>query len=495
MGLGKNIVRMAGAVVNKAAAAAGYAPTGTGGVEGEWRPPPYYLPVTHGWLGQEGLSMNWWQLGYTPMLQSAALAIIEACVSAYSQTIAMCPGDHWRANTKGGRDRVTNSSLSRILRYPNDYQTMSDFLLNAVRQLYLQGNAYALCMRNARYEISEIHLMDNRYCRALIDGDGEVHYALGGNWVVQNRFGPLATVPQRDVLHFKLHCDQLRNPLLGQTPLMAAYLDTAAGTTIREQMVTFYAKQAKPGFVLSTDLTLDKDQVSALRDRWNEQTTGANVGGTPILTNGLKPVQIPITNWKDAQLAEMLKLTDQEIAMAFRVPPQIIGLVTRGISYGTAEAMMQAWVSSGLGFALNHIEETIGQCFGLKGQPDEYCEFDTKALLRSAFKDRIEALARGVQGGIFSPNEARNAEDMDSVPFGDSPRVQQQVVPLEAAASIPTSAPGQQPKIPASPSAPSAPPAQGPPAPSQRSIEADARRRILFNRARQCEWEQQRRLA
>jgi hypothetical protein len=31
------------------------------------------------------------------------------------------------------------------------YQTMSDFSLNAVRQLYLQGNAYALCMRNARY--------------------------------------------------------------------------------------------------------------------------------------------------------------------------------------------------------------------------------------------------------------------------------------------------------------------------------------------------------
>src|SRR5215469_1627510 len=86
----------------------------------------------------------------------AQLPVIEACVSAYSQTCAMCPGDHWRANNKGGRDRVTNSALSRILRYPNDYQSMSDFLLNAVRQLYLQGNAYALCLRNARYEIVEL---------------------------------------------------------------------------------------------------------------------------------------------------------------------------------------------------------------------------------------------------------------------------------------------------------------------------------------------------
>jgi hypothetical protein len=34
--------------------------------------------------------------------------------------------------------------------------------------------------------------------------------------------------------------------------------------------------------------------------------------------------------------------------------------------------------------ALNHIEEAFGNLFGLKGQPEEYLEFDTAALLRSA---------------------------------------------------------------------------------------------------------------
>ena len=110
---------------------------------------------------------------------------------------------------------------------------------------------------------------------------------------------------------------------------------------------------------------------------------------------------------------------------------------------------MQSWIASGLGFALNHIEEAIGLLFGLKGQPDEYVEFDTAALLRSALKDRIEALARGVQGGIFAPNEARQQEGLDAVPFGDEPRVQQQVVPLSAVDKMP----------PAAPAPPSAPPA------------------------------------
>jgi hypothetical protein len=40
---------------------------------------------------------------------------------------------------------------------------------------------------------------------------------------------------------------------------------------------------------------------------------------------------------------------------------------------------------------------------------------DTSALLRSAQKDRIDALVRGVQDSIYSPHEARNLEGLDSV--------------------------------------------------------------------------------
>jgi hypothetical protein len=31
-------------------------------------------------------------------------------------------------------------------------------------------------------------------------------------------------------------------------------------------------------------------------------------------------------------------------------------------------------------------------------------------------KDRVDALVRGVQGGVFAPNEARKMEGLDSVP-------------------------------------------------------------------------------
>jgi len=429
-------------------------------VEGEYRPGPYYLPVSGGWL-PDGSSTNWWQLGDNITPSGARTAMVEACVGAYSQTIAMCPGEHWRLNNKGGRDRVKTSSLARVLRHPNAYQSISDFMLNAIRMLYLEGNAYALALRNDRFEITELHLMDSMLSRPQVAIDGSVFYRLYGNSIVERMIeGPLV-VPQRDVLHVRMHVDRTRQypyPLWGQSPLLAALNDIGVTGAISQQQLTYYMNQARPSAVMSTDLVLDKDQTQALRDRWDEQSRGLNQGKTPILTAGLK-VQPWATPPRDAQLAEILKITEEHIALVFRIPLQVLGLGGTH-TFASTEALMQFWISTGLGFALNHIEEAFGLLFQLKGQPDEYVEFSTDALLRSAMKDRLEALAKGVQGGIYSPNEARKEEGLPEVQFGEEPRVQAQVVPLSAADKIPTAPASHTPG-----SLPSAPGSHSPPKP------------------------------
>jgi HK97 family phage portal protein len=404
-------------------------------VEGNFRSGPYYLPITGGWL-PDGAATNWWQEGYNPIYASTCSAMVEACVSAYAQTVAMCPGGHWRLNNKGGRDRVDNSALARILKHPNTYQSISDFMLNAVRSLYLNGNTYALAIRNSRFEITELHLMnpDMSYPRLAVDG--EIFYWLGGNDITAKIFNEeYLVVPARDVLHIRLHLQRrYPMPLVGVSPIVSAYGDIGVSEAIAKQQMQFYMNEARPSAVLSTDLVLDKDQTQALRDRWNDQTRHMNQGGTPILTAGLK-VQPWAVAGKDASTADMLKLSNEHIALAFRVPLQILGL--GGAPYSSTELLMQSWIAMGLGFCLNHVEESFGVLFQLKGQPDEYVEFDTAALLRSSMKERIEGLARGVQGGIFAPNEARALEGYKAVPFGDEPRVQQQVVPLSAVDKIP----------------------------------------------------------
>lgn len=399
--------------------------------EGAYRPPPYFL--TDGWLGNSaGRLINWWQAGYSLTPYGESSAMVEACIGAYSQTVAMCPGDHWRKETNGSRTRVTTSALSRIMKSPNDYQSISDFLLNLTRTLYDKGESFGLCVRNSRAEVVEIHLM--RYGSPIIAADGSIFYRLGGNEIIERRYDLSYPIPARDVLHVRLHTPV--HPLKGHSPVLSTVLDRAMAGAALNQQVAYFLNQARPSFMLETDQKLTVEQVKELRELWDNQTKGDAAGGTPILTWGLKGKPVESTSAKDSDIANLLKLSDQNIALAFRVPLQILGL--GGSPLGSTEALMQSWIATGLGFTLNHIEEAFGQLFGLKGVPDEYLELDTKALLRSAFKDRIEAYARGVLGGILSPDEARSEFDLAAVEggFGKSPRVQQQVVPLEYGANL-----------------------------------------------------------
>jgi HK97 family phage portal protein len=419
-------------------------------IGGGWR-----LPLGGGFIPATWPT-NWWQSGHNPLPYGGS-AVVYACRSAYSQTIAMCPPAHWQSDGKGGRERVKTSALSRVLRRPNTYQSPSDFFLYLTDCLYGEGAAFGLALRNARFEITEIHLMNPRHCWPRVAQNGEVFYTLAGNHVVERLFADnpvfLESVPARDVLHVRLP-DQ-RYPLRGIPPLESALLELGVSGAMMAQALAYASNQGRPSGVLQTDASFhaNPEAVRQLRASWNEQTQGVNVGGTPILTDGLKWAPA-VMNSRDAQLAEMLQISDQRIATAYRVPLPLLSLMNSQGPQASTESLMAFWVSTGLGFAANHIEDAFGRLFALAGWPDDYLELDLEALLRANFKDRIAALAQGVQGGIFSPNEARAKEDLPAMPFGDEPRVQQQVVPLSAWAKAP-------PATPAPNAPPAAPPADG----------------------------------
>ncbi len=394
--------------------------------EGAYRPGPYQ--IDGGWLSAKaGQFWNWWQMGYSPQSYGESNAMVEACISAYSQTAAMCPGNHWRTKEDGGRERVVNSALARILRQPNDYQTISDFLLNLTRTLYEGGETFAYAPKNNRQEVAELHLM--AYGAPYIGVDGSIFYHLGGNEIAERRFDFSEMVPARDVMHVRLHTRR-GHPLRGLSPILATVLERSMAGAAMNQQVAFYLNQARPSFMLETDQHLTAEQTEALRKRWDEQTKGVNAGGTPVLAWGLKAKPVTI-GAKDAELANLLKITDQSIALAFRLPLAVLGI--GDTPFASTEALMSSWKASGLGFCLNHIEEAFGQLFRLKGVPDEYVEFDTSALMRSNFKDLIEGLSRSVISGIHSSDDARNEIGLAVTPggFGKMPRVQQQVVPLD----------------------------------------------------------------
>src|SRR5215831_557052 len=72
---------------------------------------------------------------------------------------------------------------------PHSYR----FMLNLVHSLYREGNSFALVLRNERFEVASLHLMNPQQSSPFVvrnedDGDAEIFYRLGGNAVVDGMF-------------------------------------------------------------------------------------------------------------------------------------------------------------------------------------------------------------------------------------------------------------------------------------------------------------------
>lgn len=442
------------------------------GALGGWRHPLIGYGMGHATNGgviPKSWDWNFWQEGRDPLMMDCCAAV-EAGVSAYAQTVAMLPGTVWRKDDNGGRTEMPMTPLAKILAKPNDYQTRSDFIMNQVRALYFRGNCYAIAEKRGGVPVA-LHPVHPDYCAPYVNREtNDIFWSLAptdltpgmSEWPVETS----RLIPDEYVWH--VHMATPFHPLCGVSPLTSACMSIAANCGMNAQVNAFLANMSRPSGTLNTDLKLSADAVEELRARWKEHSSGAGIGGTPILTHGLKWTPLELSA-PDTQLIDFYKLSIADIARALRVPLPLIGVMDSA-TFNNAEVLMQFWKASGLGWLLEHIELSLDKFFDLPR--DQYCELDADALLRSEFKSRIDALVRGVQGGVFSPNEARATEGLPAVDGGDMPRVQQQLVALD-----------WEPPEPAAPAAPAEPPANDPPpdagestadddAPLERAVEA-----------------------
>lgn len=375
---------------------------------------------------------NYWQCDLGPVAGGNHPAV-ESCVRAISETVAMLPCQHWRSLPNGGRERVTTSAASRVLRRPNAYQSRTDFWTQVIRHELLQGNGVALGVRNDRYEIASLHVVPHPdACQHFVmreGADASVFYGITNPGLVpmepEGVNGFAYAVSQRDVLHLRLYTDD--DPLHGITPLTSAALSVSAGVANLAHQSAFFTNMGRPSGVLESDVELTPKQMDELRAKWAEQTQGPNSGGTPILGWGMKwkPVTMSAA---DAAIIESYRMTIADIARVYRVPLAIINELGDATLNNVA-SLTQFWLSTGLGYMLESIEAALDTLFGLPA--NEYTEFDTSTLLRVDFRARVEGLTRGIVGGLFSPNEARAEVNLPAVEGGELPRVQQQQVPLD----------------------------------------------------------------
>ena len=366
---------------------------------------------------------SWWQQGLSDSSTALGNTAVEACVGQYARTIGMLPIQHYKDRSDGGKQAVKNSIVTKTLRRPNKYQTRADFFNNLVRAELFYGNGYAVAYRNGDYEINELHLLAPKSTTHYTDPDTkDIYYHVSTQ---TNLKSDNVLIPARDILNIRMQTSQ-SDPLKGETPLASGVLAASAGTSIQQQNAAFFKNMSNPSGTLNTDLELSKEQITALREKWNEQSAGINSGGTPILSHGLnyKPMT---TNATDSEMIAFYKLTVADIARIYGIPQALIGIMESS-TFSNVETLLNMWVSTSLGYAVDHIELALEDLFDLPS--DEHINFDLDYLLRGDLENRMAAYSKGIMAGVYSINEARSKEGLPAVEGGDNPRVQMQVVEL-----------------------------------------------------------------
>ncbi len=374
------------------------------------------------------------------------IPMVYAAVMANAKAGATCWPKHMRESAPGSKkfDQVATSPAFRVFQNANPYETWPVFLTNMLATLGFDGQAFALVIRDGRGAVQALHRMPRGSMSPLISPeDGSVYYGVGGNPFLPQLQGIEYLVPARDVWHLRQHCP--RHPLYGEPACNAAAMAMGISVALSSSQAVFFSRMSRPSGVLVSDQQLNKEQMDRLRENWKSQATLLQQGGVPILGNGVKWVPLSIES-EDAQLIEAARFSGEDIARVYGVPLPVVGELTHA-TLTNVEQLVSLWLSTGLTSLLELVERDLNNVFGLDGLT-ERIDLDPRALLRTDFAGRIEALCRGIQGALFKPNEARALEDLPPVDGGDEVYAQAQMQPLGTPLAAPP-APAPAPPSPA----------------------------------------------
>ncbi|WGH20039.1 portal protein [Gordonia phage Tarzan] len=155
---------------------------------------------------------------------------------------------------------------------------------------------------------------------------------------------------------------------------------------------------------------------------WQSQYTGVNgakAGGTPVLEEGMQFVPASMSA-KDLQYIETRKLTREEVAAAYHVPPPMVGILDHA-TFSNIQEQHRMLYQDTLGPWLRMIVEEIE----LQLVPDVdptariYVEFNLREKLTGSFEQRTASIQSAVGGPWMTVNEARALDNRPPIDGGD----------------------------------------------------------------------------
>ncbi|OMB98419.1 phage portal protein [Mycobacterium sp. NS-7484] len=315
------------------------------------------------------------------------------------------------------RKRVTAHPLARLMQQPNRFTTRYRFLNTLVHDFAIYDCAYWWKIKAADGQRKLIHLP-----APLVTPKGD-------NWMTPEEFEFRGTkgarmIPADQIVYFRGYggiSDAGVSPI---ESLRQVLREDWTASEMRDQIMRNGARHS--GFITRPEGApqWSDDARERFKKDWQTKYAGAmaaNGGGTPLLEDGMTFTAASQTA-KDLQYIESRKLTDEEVARTYFIPPPMIGILDHA-TFSNIEEQHQMLYQDTLGPWLSMFQDEIELQLLPEFEPVKpegfYIEFNLMEKLSGNVEKRDESITRSVGGPWRTINEGRALANMPPVEGGD----------------------------------------------------------------------------
>ena len=341
---------------------------------------------------------------------------IWAAVNFISGTLAGLPLEVYR-KTPEGRQKIDNKFSNMIGTNVNDAMSSFEWRKYMFEQVLTGGRSVTYIERSGAGQPVNLYPLDPTHVRVEMLQDGRKIY---------RSFDKTYDATEVIDIPFMLKANQhdVRGPIgTNKDVIGMAIASTKYGSKA-------FQSGGIPPAVLQGPFQSAASSVRASDDIANTMAKLSREG-RPVMAlplgHELKSIGFSPDNM---QLLELQRFCVEQIARIYSLPPVFLQDLTHGTFSNTEQ--------QDLHFVKHTIKRWVEQVeaeMNLKLFPrtsKTYVEFNVDGLLRGDFKTRMEAHATSIQNGIRTPNEVRDAENLEPKPEGDNLMIQGATVPIAA---------------------------------------------------------------
>lgn len=333
-----------------------------------------------------------------------SISMVWSCVKVLSESLSGLPLKLYDDADTGRKLVKGRDGALKLLRKPNPYMTLLNFLKFVVVNMALRGNAFALIERNRNGD--PIGLVPLRFDTVQIDTEDDLIY-----WVNPPK-GERFPVSPENMLHFKLFS---LDGIVGLSPIEYQAETMGLAKAGQQWSSRFMRKGGFTGGYVIYEQFLTKVQQAQVMEKFPDVRQGDvdDIGKMAILQGNPKIVPAGLSQ-KDAQFIESQQFQEEALAGIYGVPLWLANRAGKTSIMGSnLEQQLTGYITFGLKPYIDAIEDELND--KLYRAKARFVEFTVEGLLRadSAGRASYYQAALGGSGGSgwMTINEVREKEN------------------------------------------------------------------------------------